>query len=183
MVYVFLANGFEETEAITTIDILRRAEIEVITIGVGGGVITGSHGISVIADISESEMILSSELEMVVLPGGMPGTLNLDKNSCVHKALEYCLERDKFISAICAAPSILGRKGILKGKRATCFPGFESQLIEADLIQDSVVTDGKITTAKGAAVANEFGFRLVELLCGRERAEKIAAAMQFTYEF
>jgi 4-methyl-5(b-hydroxyethyl)-thiazole monophosphate biosynthesis len=87
MVYVFLANGFEETEAITTIDILRRAEIEVITIGVGGGVITGSHGISVIADISESEMILSSELEMVVLPGGMPGTLNLDKNSSVHKAL------------------------------------------------------------------------------------------------
>ncbi len=178
MIYVFLANGFEETEAIAPIDILRRCGKEVITVGVGGGEITGSHGITVIPDITESDVILSDLLEMIVLPGGMPGTLNLEKSSAVQAAISYCTENGRYIGAICAAPSVLGKLGLLEGKKATCFPGFEEFLLGAEYTGDLVNKDGKIITAKGAGAAIEFGLALGAALCGEAKATKIKQSLQ-----
>lgn len=127
MIYVFLADGFEETEAIAPIDMLRRAKKTVVTVGVTGKIVTGSHGIPVTADITQDEMQLNDELEMIVLPGGMPGTLNEEASEQVQAAITYCAEHDRYLTAICAAPSILGHRGLLQGKHAVCYPGFESR--------------------------------------------------------
>ncbi|MDR0904294.1 MAG: DJ-1/PfpI family protein [Ruminococcus sp.] len=178
MVYVFLADGFEEIEAISPIDILRRAGVSVQTVGVTGKTVTGSHGIMITADITAGEIKLDDDLEMVVLPGGLPGADNLQKDDIVNKALKFASDNNKYISAICAAPKILGAAGLLTGKKATCFPGYEQELIGAEATGESVVTDGKIVTAKGAGVASLFGFELVKVLKGQETAEKIAKAMQ-----
>ena len=115
MVYVFLANGFEECEALAPVDILRRGGIKVSTVGVGGSEITGAHGIRVCCDTGENE-IKESDMQAVILPGGMPGTINLEKSAAVQNALDYAAERGLIIGAICAAPSVLGHKGLLKGK-------------------------------------------------------------------
>lgn len=178
MVYCFLADGFEEMEAFCPIDILRRGDCEVTVVGVGEEIITGSHGISVCADLTDGEITLDDKLEMVILPGGMPGTLNLEKNANVRKAVEFCVNGDKYVSAICAAPSILGHMGILKGKEAVCFPGFEEQLDCAKVSDDFVCRDGRVITAKGAGVAQEFGFKLLECLKGKETADRIKASLQ-----
>lgn len=178
MIYVFLANGFEETEAIAPIDILRRAELEVVTVGIGEEIITGSHGISVIPDITEVDFVPDEKLDMIVLPGGMPGTLGLEKSRTVGDAIDYCIKNDKYIGAICAAPSILGRKGLLEGKKATCFPGFEDFLLGAEYTGEAVVQDGMIITAKGAGVAVEFGLKLAEVMKSPASAAKIKAALQ-----
>lgn len=178
MIYCFLANGFEEMEAICPIDILRRGECKVATVGVGKEMIVGSHGISVRADITDSEIELNSDLEMIILPGGMPGTLNLEKNANVQRAIDYCAENNKYIGAICAAPSILGHKGILKDKEAICFPGFEGQLDCKKLSDNYVCRDGNIITAKGAGVAQEFGLKLLECIKGSGISEKTKAACQ-----
>lgn len=178
MVYVFLANGFEETEAIAPIDILRRCELDVVTVGVGEEVITSSHGISVIPDITEVDFVPSEEIDMIVLPGGMPGTLNLEKSRTVQEAIDYCTENGKYIGAICAAPSVLGKKNLLKGKKATCFPGFEDFLLGAEFTGAPVELDGKIITARGAGVAVEFGLKLAEVLNGKAASDKIRAAMR-----
>lgn len=178
MIYVFLAEGFEETEAIAPIDILRRSGKEVITVGIGEEVITSSHGVSVIADITEVDFFPSDELEMIVLPGGMPGTLNLEKSRTVQDAIDYCAENDRYIAAICAAPSIIGKKGLLKGKKATCFPGFEEFLEGADFTGEPVEADGKIITARGAGVAVEFGLKLSEILVSPAKAEKLRESMR-----
>lgn len=177
MIYVFLANGFEEVEAFTPVDLLRRAECQVKTVGVGGKTVTGSHGIAVTADIAQSEVI-TDDMEMVVLPGGMPGTLNLEKNPIVTASVRYCLENGLPVGAICAAPSILGHLGALKGKRAVCFPGFEGQLLGAQVLQDPVCTDGNITTARGAGVAVDFALELVRVMAGEETAGRIRASIQ-----
>ncbi|MBE6886232.1 MAG: DJ-1/PfpI family protein [Oscillospiraceae bacterium] len=179
MIYVFLANGFEETEAIAPIDILRRAELEVKTVGVGGKEITGAHGITVTADLTEGEISLSRELEMVVLPGGMPGTLNLEASFAVKAAVQFCADRDRYVGAICAAPSVLGHMGLLEGKNATCYPGFEQELLGAELPGFPVCKDGKIITANGAGNALEFGFVLAECLAGKEKADALRAAMMY----
>ncbi len=178
MIYVFLANGFEETEAIAPIDILRRSELNVTTVGIGEDVIVSSHGIAVIPDITEVEFVPSDDIDMIVLPGGMPGTLNLEKSRTVQDAIDYCIANDKYIAAICAAPSILGRKGFLNGKKATCFPGFEQFLAGAEYTGESVVHDGKIVTAKGAGVAIEFGLKLSEILTSEANSKKIKASLQ-----
>ena len=178
MVYVFLANGFEETEAIAPIDILRRCELDVVTVGVGEEVITSSHGISVIPDITEVDFVPSEEIDMIVLPGGMPGTLNLEKSRTVQEAIDYCAENGKYIGAICAAPSVLGKKNLLKGKKATCFPGFEDFLLGAEFTGAPVELDGKIITARGAGVAVEFGLKLAEVLKGSAASDKVRAAMR-----
>ena len=175
MVYVFLAEGFEETEALAPVDILRRCKIEVSTVGVGGREITGSHGIKVSADITESELS-TDDCEAVVLPGGMPGTLNLEKSPIVKACVKYCADNDLPICAICAAPSILGHMGILRGKKATCFPGFESELDGALLQNELAVTDGKIITGKGAGAAIEFGLAIATLLAGSEISNKTFGA-------
>lgn len=178
MVYVFLAEGFEEVEALTPVDILRRAEIEVKTVGINSSVIRGAHGIPVITDLDINEIEPDESVEMIVLPGGMPGTRNLEENEKVIKFIDYCADNGKQISAICAAPSILGHKGLLKGKKATCFPGFESELEGAEYTGSSVVTDGLITTAKGAGVAIEFALCLVSILKGKDTAESLEASLQ-----
>ncbi len=178
MIYVFLANGFEETEAIAPVDILRRSELDVKTVGIGEEVVVSSHGIAVIPDITEVDFVPSDDIDMIVLPGGMPGTLNLEKSRTVQEAIDYCVRNDKYIAAICAAPSILGKKGLLQGKKAVCFPGFEQFLEGAEIPAEGVVHDGKIITAKGAGVAIEFGLELSRILAGNAKANKIKAALQ-----
>lgn len=178
MVYCFLAGGFEEMEAICPIDILRRAGVSVVTVGVGEEVITSSRGISICTDITEVDFYPDEQLEMIILPGGMPGTLNLEHNPTVQSAIDYCVENDRFIAAICAAPSILGHKSLLSGKEAICFPGYEEQLLNATISDKSVCVDGKIITAKGAGVSIEFGLKLAEILKGEAKAVKIAQSLQ-----
>ncbi len=177
MIYVFLANGFEEVEALTPIDLLRRAEKEVQIVGVTGKTVTGAHGIKVECDLTASEIVLGGELEMIVLPGGMPGTLNLEKSEIVQTAVDFCNDRKIFIGAICAAPSILGHKGLLDGREAIAYPGFETQLTGAKISSSSVVQDDFIITAKGAGVAVPFALKLIEALCGADRSAKISASI------
>ena len=178
MVYVFLAPGFEEIEALAPVDILRRAGVEVRTVGVGGPVIKGSHGVPVQCDITEDQ-VETAGLEMVVLPGGMPGAANLEKSAQVQKALDYCAQQGLWIAAICAAPFVLGHKGLLKGRRATCYPGFETELLGAQYTAAPVERDGKVITGKGPGAALPFGYCLAEVLKGRETARKLQEAMQW----
>ena len=179
MVYVFLANGFEETEALVTVDVLRRAGYEVKTVGVGGEYIAGSHNITVKTDVLEENITPCDELEAVILPGGMPGTLGLKASEKVAEFILFADENKRVIGAICAAPFILGRKGILNGKKATCFPGFENELIGAIVLEDGVVSDGNIVTAKGAGVAWEFGAAIATLTSGKEKADSILRGIQW----
>lgn len=177
MIYVFFAHGFEEIEAIATVDILRRAELTVKTVGVGAKTITGSHGITVHCDMID-HVATSKELEMVVLPGGMPGTLNLEKADTVSAFIEQAYKNDIWLGAICAAPSILGHKDLLKGKNVTCYPGFEGELGGAKHSGERVVQDGKLITGKGPGAAVDFALKLVECLAGAEKAEKVRASLQ-----
>ncbi len=178
MVYVFLANGFEELEALAPIDILRRAGVEVVTVGVDSTEITASHKVVFNADTTVDKITLDDKLEMIVLPGGMPGTLNLENNDYVQAAIDYCVKNDKYVSAICAAPSILGHKGLLKGRKAVCFPGFEKDLEGAVIAEIGVAEDGKFITAKGAGVCIEFALKLVEKLVSAEKADEIKRGIQ-----
>ncbi len=177
MIALFLAQGFEEIEALAVVDVLRRAELPVKTVGVGGREITGAHNICVKTDLEEKE-ISTDELEAVVLPGGMPGTLNLEKSPIVRACVRYCYENGLYVCAICAAPSILGHMGLTEGKKIACFPGFEKELkgaVDTDL---SVVTDGKMVTGKGPGVAVDFALEIVAQLCGKSESSKIRMAMQ-----
>ncbi len=178
MIYVFLADGFEETEAIAPIDMLRRAGLDVVTVGIKNDGVKSSHGVPVLCDMTDMQVELDERLEMIVLPGGMPGTLNLESDPVVQASVDYCVKNNISIGAICAAPSILGKKGLLEGKEAICFPGYEKFLSGAKLSDKKVVTDGIFTTAAGAGAAVEFGLELVRVLCGEERADKIRAAIQ-----
>ena len=175
MIYMFLANGFEEIEALLPLDLMRRAGLEVKTVGVGGIDITGSHGITVKADMLDTDLSDSAP-ECVILPGGMPGTKNLDASPVVHKALDDALENNSLICAICAAPMVLGKRGILCGKNATCFPGFEEYLEGAN-VGGRVVRDGRVITAIGMGAALEFGIEIVAALLGRDAADKLFAAV------
>lgn len=176
MIYVFLADGFEEIEALTPVDYLRRLELQVKTVGINGLAIKGSHGIRVVADILPTQMDLTAA-DMIVLPGGLPGTLNLEQSQVVQDAIDYCVKHDRWVGAICAAPSILGHKGLLKGKKATCFPGYESQLEGADIQERGVYVDGKTITATSVHFAEEFAFILGEKLTSRERVDLLRAAV------
>ena len=177
MLYVFLADGFEETEALATVDVLRRAELDTATVGVGAKQVTGSHGITVLADLEEKD-VHTDNMHAVVLPGGMPGTVNLENSSVVKESVTYCIQNGLHVCAICAAPSILGHMGFLQGKRATCFPGFEKELTGAQLSREPAVCDGKIITGKGAGAAIEFALLIVEKIAGRQKALEIRAALQ-----
>ena len=175
--YVFLAEGFEEVEALTPVDILRRGGVTVKTVGIGGKTITGAHGIPVGCDIAEEDVI-PDEIDMMVLPGGMPGTLNLERSAKVNAFVDYAYENQKLVCAICAAPSILGHKGMLKGKKAVCFPGFESELEGAELSDSFVVTDGNIITAKGMGSAVKFGIAIGAAFVGEAKMKKIEESLQ-----
>lgn len=178
MIYVFFCEGFEEIEAITPVDLLRRCELDVKTVGINNKIIKGAHGIPVICDIEDSEIELNNCLEMIVLPGGMPGTLNLEKSPKVQEAIDYCIKNNKLIGAICAAPSILGHKNLLKDKNIICFPNFENQCLGAKISKDYVCVDGNIITAKGAGVSVEFSLKLVEILISKDRADKLKGSLQ-----
>ena len=177
MVYVLLAPGFEEIEALAPTDILRRAGVEVRAVGVGSREIIGSHGIPVVCDLTEEEANLR-DLEMVILPGGMPGAANLEASEKVQALLDHCAQNDRWVAAICAAPFVLGHKGLLKGRRATCYPGFEGELTGAVYTAAAVEQDGRYITGKGPGVALEFGFRLAEVLKGAETARRVREGMQ-----
>lgn len=178
MIYVFLADGFEEIEALAPVDLLRRAGLTVQTVGVTGKVVTGSHGIAVTADILPADLNLNDDLQAVILPGGMPGAKNLDASAEVQAAIDFAAQSDKLVCAICAAPFILGKKGMLSGKTATCFPGFEEQLTGAKVSADFVCRDGKFITAKGMGTAVEFGLAIVAALCGEKTADELRATIQ-----
>ena len=163
MTFVFFAEGFEEIEALTVVDILRRIGRKVTTVGVGGRTIRGAHGIPVICDAQEED-VSPDDLEMVVIPGGMPGVSNLEKSPVVKKFIQAAEEQGAYLAAICAGPSLLGKMGLLQGKKAVCYPGFEQELTGAILTGEFVQQDGRIITAKGPGVSMEFALRLAELL-------------------
>ena len=173
MIAILLADGFEEIEALTPADMLRRAGLEVKLVGMNGRIAVGSHGIAVVCD-STCEELDTERVSTVVFPGGMPGSLNLDKHPFTDKIIESVSSRGGRIAAICAAPLVLGRRGLLKGRLATCYPGFEKELAGAKVTELSVVTDGNITTARGMGVALEFSKELVALICGREKAIELS---------
>lgn len=177
MIYMFLADGFEETEALVTLDMMRRAGIIIKTAGVGSLSPVGAHSIPVTADIS-AERISLDNCDGIILPGGMPGTENLYASKAVIQALDYCIDNDLLVAAICAAPVIPGRKGYLSGKRAVCYPGFENELKNAVVSDSLCVTDGNIITAKGAGCVFEFSYDIITRLCGEEKAAKIIKEIQ-----
>ena len=177
MIYLFLANGFEEVEALCPLDLLRRAGLQVTTVGIGGDRIVGAHGIAVQADIPDL-LFRDSKPEMVILPGGMPGATHLDESRVVDAALRAAASNEAFLAAICAAPMVLGKRGYLRGKKAVCFPGFEEFLTGATVATDTrVVTDGRVITAAGMGVALEFGLALVAALKGQAVADELRRAV------
>lgn len=177
MVYLFLANGFEEIEALCPLDLLRRAGVEVTTVGINGAeTVMGAHGICVHADLPDT-MYRDSAPEMIILPGGMPGAKNLDESRIVDTALRVAVASNAYLAAICAAPMVLGHRGYLNGKKATCFPDFEQELTGATLSENRVVRDGNVITAAGMGVALEFGLELVAALKGRDTAEELRRAV------
>jgi len=173
MVYMFLANGFEEIEALYTLDVLRRAGIEIKTVGVSSDIALGSHNIPVVCDITKDMLPLTDDFDMIILPGGMPGSTNLDNDPIVDKYIYLAVNGGKLISAICAAPFILGKRGILKGKRATCFPGFEKYLEGAEVVDAGVVRDGNVITGRAMGSAHEFALTILEALKGKKAAEEM----------
>ncbi|MGI5960129.1 MAG: DJ-1 family glyoxalase III [Massiliimalia sp.] len=177
MVYLFLADGFEEIEALTPVDYLRRCKIEVQTVSVKPEkTVTGSHGIPVTADIT-IDQVDREKIQAVILPGGMPGTLNLEQCEPLQQLIDFCAEQGKLLGAICAAPSILGHKGLLSGKKATCYTGFETALTGAEYTGAPVERDGNMITARGAGVAGQFAFALAEALVGKEAVKALKAGI------
>ncbi len=177
MIAIMLADGFEEIEALTPVDVLRRAGLDARTVAVGSKVAVGSHGIAVVCDMTADE-VKCDELAMVIFPGGMPGSLNLDASPYSDKFVEAVQKNGGRLAAICAAPLVLGRRGLLDGRRAICYPGFEGELKGATIENAPVVTDGNITTAVGMGAAIPFSLELVRLILGEEKAKNIADAIQ-----
>ncbi len=168
--YVFLAEGFEEIEALTVVDLLRRARLKVETVSIAGtDMVTGSHAISVKADTKIEDVNLR-QAGMLVLPGGMPGTKNLAECTELIEMLREFDETNRRIAAICAAPSILGELGLLKNKKAVCYPGNEEKLLGAEVLKEEVVTDGNITTSRGMGTAIPFGLELIKLIVSETEA-------------
>ena len=176
-VFLFLAEGFEETEAVATLDILKRGDLNVISVSVTSrNIVTGAHGIAVVADQLFDETDFS-EGDMLVLPGGMPGTKNLNAHNGLQTLLLRYNKERKRIAAICAAPSVLGELKLLEGKRATVYPSFENSLKGATLTDTPIVKDGNIITAKGPGMVFDFGLAIVAELTGQEKADDVAAGM------
>ena len=176
-VVVFLADGFEEIEALTVVDVLRRGGVEVSTVSITDRLnVMGAHNIEIKAD-KLFDRLQDSSADMLVLPGGGVGTQNLKNHSGVNELCAAFAAEDKYVTAICAAPSVLGVKGLLKGKRAVCYPGFEEQLDGAEVGIDNVVVDGKFVTSKGPGTAADFALMLLAILKGRETANRVKEGM------
>ena len=176
-VIVPLADGFEEIEAVTIIDVLRRAGISVTSVFLRVNPVIGSHEIPVTADKNISG-VSAADYDSIVLPGGMPGSKNLKEDERVIALIRELNSRERIVAALCAAPIALGHAGVLKGKRATCFPGFEGQMTGSIPVSEPVVRDGRIITGKGPGCAIPFALALVEAFAGREKAENLRDAMQ-----
>ncbi len=172
-VYAFFATGYEEVEALTVVDLLRRASVDVNMVSVTGeDMVTGSHNICIKMDSKFFENDYSDG-DLFFLPGGMPGTTNLYAHADLCKLLTERCVKGKRLAAVCAAPSVFGQLDLLKGKKATCYPGFEDKLFGAIVTEDSVVTDGNITTSRGMGTSIDLGLELISLLCGKEKAMTI----------
>lgn len=177
-VVVPLADGFEEIEAMSIIDILRRAGIEVTIAGLHDGYITSARGVKVIPDTT-IDKIKADEFDMIVLPGGQPGSDNLNADSRVRELIVDFYKKGKFTGAICAAPYVLANAGVLQGKKATSYPSYKEKIIGATYTEEDVVEDGNIITSRGPATAACFAFKIVEKLKGKDTAENIMKAMLF----
>ncbi|MDO5424949.1 MAG: DJ-1/PfpI family protein [Eubacteriales bacterium] len=177
-IYVFFADGFEEIEGLTVVDLLRRASLPVHIVSIQGPKVTGAHGISIEADMT-LEKVEEKPGDYLVLPGGMPGTKNLGACTALREKLLNAAKNDLHVAAICAAPSVLGDLGLLEGKEAVCYPGFEDRLKGAKVLQVPVVTDGKVTTSRGMGTAIPFGLELIRLLCGKEKADEIGSGILY----
>lgn len=176
---VFLADGFEEIEGLTVVDLLRRAEAEVTTVSVTGTkIIHGAHGIDVMADCLFDEMEFEG-IDMLVLPGGMPGTIHLGEHQGLTELLQQYNNSEQYLAAICAAPSIFGKLGFLEGRKATCYPGMEETLAGAEVVMQPVVTDGHLITSRGMGTAIAFSLTLIALLFGEETAEKMQQSIVY----
>ena len=173
MVYMLLGTGFEETEAIAPLDLLRRAGVEVQTVGLNGKVIYGSHGIGVEADLEIGEMDLTN-LEMIILPGGLGGVASIRACAPAMEAVRFAWENGKYTAAICAGPTVLADLGIPDDKKATCYPGCEDKMGSAVMVNAAAVTDGKLITGTSAGCAVSFGLALIAALKGQEEADRIA---------
>ena len=178
MVYILLADGFETIEALAPYDMLKRAQIEVQLVCMNpiGLEVCSSHGIKVFADVFVNNVDLN-KMDMLVIPGGMPGTKNIDSHENIDGIIEYAVKNNCYMAAICAGPSVLGKRGVLKGREAVCFPGFECFLEGANIQNKRVVTDGRIITAIGAGAAIDFGLELVRILLDKDTAEKIRSSI------
>ena len=172
MVYMLLGTGFEETEAVAPLDLLRRAGVEVLTVGITGKTVYGSHNIGIVADITVDEMDLT-KLDMIILPGGLGGVASARACKEALDALTFAWENGKYVAAICAGPTVLADLGITDSRKATCFPGCETQMGSADIVQAAAVTDGKLITGTSAGCAVPFGLALIAALKGQETADKI----------
>lgn len=174
MVYMLLGTGFEETEAIAPLDLLRRAGVDVMTVGVTGTTVYGGHNIGIEADITIDQMDLTN-MEMIILPGGLGGVASARASQSAMDALKFAWDNDKFVAAICAGPTVLADLGITDGKNATCYPGCESGMGSANMISDAAcVRDGKLITGTSAGCAIPFGLALIEALKGKEAADTVA---------
>ncbi|MGI6047115.1 MAG: DJ-1 family glyoxalase III [Petrimonas sp.] len=172
-VALFLANGFEEIEALGTIDILRRAQIPLKTVSITNDRnVTGAHDITVLADITFSELNFS-DVDVLILPGGMPGAKNLNEHEELKKRVKEFAEKGKNVAAICAAPMVLGGLGLLDGKKATCYPGFESELVGAKVTGEKVAVDENIITGKGPGFVFDFALQLVETIAGADIRKEV----------
>lgn len=177
MTYLFLAQGFEEIEAVAVIDVLRRAGVDTTTVSITDDrLVAGAHNVTIQADALFSELNFS-DARLLILPGGMPGTANLGGHSGLMQLLKDHNRRGGKIAAICAAPSILGKMHMLRNQQAVCYPGFEHELVEAFIGKDNVVVSGNIITSRGPGFAMEFGLKLVEIVKGEEVAKTVAAGM------
>ena len=178
-VCVLLADGFEEVEALTVVDLLRRARVYVDTVSVTEEyMIRGSHGIAVQTEDLFEEVNLA-EFDMIVLPGGLPGTTNLGAHSGVRRIVKDFAESGKYVAAICAAPTILSDLGLLKGKRVTCYPDMERKISGAVLTGAPAMVDGNIITGEGVGAAVDFALELIAVLVGNEKAGEIAEAIVY----
>ena len=176
-IFVFLAEGFEEIEALTPVDVLRRAGLFVQTVSVmDEQVVAGAHGVPVVADKMFAE-INPEDAEMILLPGGLPGATNLDAHEGLSRMILDFAAAEKPLAAICAAPLVLGNRGLLQGKKATCYPGFETYLQGAEYTAALVEKDGNIITGKGPGAAMEFAFAIVEKYCGIDKVNELKQGM------
>lgn len=175
-VAVYFATGFEEVEALSVVDVLRRGGVEVVMTGIDSKTVVGSHKISINMDATINE-IDHDKIDMMILPGGMPGTTNLAKNETLVKNLKSFKEQGKWLAAICAAPSVFGQLGLLEGEKATCYPGFEDQLLGCVHTEDRVVVSGCMITAVGPGASLQFGYKILEIIKGKELSDKIKEGM------